>query len=290
MSDLRSEPVFVGKAILADNKLTLDGVACEVRDSLQLASFLQTTSAIIATALATVFDAEVGELVFPSGRVGEFRVNGVEPWEQYSSAALSFRLDPANSKVVTGWCALLCAYARLFPGQSFEPGAIETAWYISTKAYKAAEASPEAVMGWDRYEAMVRTLGGAILRFNGDGDMRNSPWGASEPLILPAPSNMSQITALEIVGAYGGDVIITGGNARAYIGWEHAMSCVNDVQSALRPRGHCDSDYIIQLQVNGIEERFRVSSAPKGTLLRMQPRSNDSMKIVGYAAPGDALS
>lgn len=286
MSVAKSEPVFVGKARLADNKLTVDGVACEVRDSSQLASFLQTSSAIIATALATTFGAEVGELVFPRGHVGEFQITGMEPWQQYSSAVLGFRLDPNLAKVVTGWCALLCVYDQFSPDHTFEPGAIKLAWYISTKAYKAAEASPDAVSAWDKYEEWARTLEGAIARLNGTTDMRNNPWAASTPLVLPAPSNLRHVTALDLVGAYSGDVLVTGGKARSFIGFEHSMFCVNDVAHVQQPQGRGARDYLAKLQVNGVEERFRVHADEHQMVLRLQPKSIGTIKPFSPVTPG----
>lgn len=270
MSTGISEPVRVGKATLANNVLTVDGMACEVRDSSQFASFIQTTSAIIATALETAFGAEVGELVFPKGGFGEFQASGVAPWQQYSRAVLDFGTNPKLSKVIAGWCVLLCVYHRFSQDQSLEPNSIELAWYISTKAYKAAEASPKAVEDWDKYEEWARTLAGAIANLNGAVDHRSSPWAGAVALTLPAPSNMSHVTALDLVGAFGGSILVTDGKARSYVGFEHLLVCTNDVSHVQRPPGHGHNDFIANLPVNGIERRFRVHADERRMELRLQ--------------------
>lgn len=277
-----SAPIHIGRAILANNVLTVDGLEYEVRDCEQFASFIQTTSAIIATAIATAFGPETGELVFPKGGLGHFQPSEVEPWQQYSSAVLNFGSDSSLVKVIAGWCTLLCVYQEFVPDHGAEAGAIAAAWYISSKAYKAADATPEAVLAWDKYIEWTKTLEATIARLEGPIDDRQSPWAQATTLVLPAPAALGHLTALDLVGVYGGDMTIVNGAARSYIGFEHSLLCANDVGHITPKEGARSDDFRANLIVRGVERGFRVQvrelqGGGEMVVLRLLPLSPPSI-------------
>jgi hypothetical protein len=264
MNNLPADPIRVGKAILEGNKLTVDGASFSVRHRDDFASFIQNTSAVVATALATVFAADTGELVFADGGAGAFKSSDVEPWQQYSAAVLGYPSNPDLSQVITGWCALLCLHSYFIPNEHVELKAIAFARYIASSAFKAAYATPEAVRRWDLYEEFTRTTAGITARLNGTDNKPEDPWKDVVDLSLPAPVELTHLTALTLVDAFGGDVVVMGGKTWASAGSRHFMSCVDDVSHVKRPGTFCAT-----LVIGGVERRFRCQSEGDSFVVRL---------------------
>lgn len=264
MNNLPVDTFRVGKAILEGNKLTLDGAPFPVRHREDFAAFIQNTSAVVATALATVFEADTGELVFADGGAGAFQSSDVEPWQQYSAAILGYPSNPELAKIITGWCALLCLYTHFIPSEHVELKAIAFARFIASSAFKAAYATPEAVRRWDVYEESTKTTAGIIARLNGTDNKPEDPWKDVIDLSLPAPDELSHLTALTLVDAFGGDVVVMGGKTWASAGSRHFMSCVDDVSHVKRLGTFCAT-----LVIGGIERRFRCESQGDSFVVRL---------------------
>jgi hypothetical protein len=264
MNDVISEPIQIGKAVLADNKLTVDGMAYEIRHRDDFASFIQNTSAVVATALATVFPSNTGVLTFDAGEAGSLKHSDAEPWEQYSASTMGFSSDPSLANVVIGWCALLCVHSHFKPNEHVELKAIDLARYIAFEAYKAAYASPEAVQRWDLYQAQLLTVESIAARLEGTDDAPENPWDGAVDLWLPAPSGLTDLTALSLVNAFAGDIVVNDGKAWAGIGKHHFMACLDDV-SHVKGTG----TFGTKLTCGGVERRFRCDSRGNTLVLRL---------------------
>lgn len=261
-------PVQVGKAILDNNILTVNGASFDLRDQDGYASFAVTTSAIICTALATVFPADTGMLVFEHGDTGEFKNSSYEPWQQYNAAVHSIASNPSLAKVITGWCALLDFYHHFLPHTDVEPSAIALARFMASKAFKAAYATPEAVRQWHQYQALRSTEAGMIAHLEGRLEAPINPWEGAHDLALPSVTSLGELSALTIVDATCGDIIVKDGVVWASAGLRHFIDCVDDVSHIDGREGQ----FITTLKCGGVDRRFRVHATPDSMVLRMQPR------------------
>jgi len=264
MHDTSTDPIRVGKAILAGNELTVNGAPYEVRHRDDFAAFVQNTSAVVATGLATVFAADTGELIFDDSGAGAFSASGVEPWQQYSAAVLGYASDPSQANVIIGWCALLCLHSHFKPNEHVELKAIAFARYIAFTAFKAANATAEAVLRWDEYEALPVTIAGVAARLNGVDNAPENPWKDAIDLSLPAPGDLTHLSALTLVDAFGGDILVKGGKALAGAGPRHFICCLDDV-SHVKGTG----TFGTKLICGGVERRFRCESDGDEIVLRL---------------------
>ena len=222
------EPFHVGQTLLANNQLTRNGMHRNLMDSHDFAAFVLNTSAVIGTAISQVFP-DNGELKFTDKGEGRFVATAIEPWIQYSAAATSLRTDPALANVIIGWCALLSVHSHFLSTEHVEPKAIAFARYIASKGFKSAFVTPEDIRIWDDICAWPTTITDAISRLERSGIVRQSPWSKATELSLPTPPTLNHLTALDLINAFGGYILVVNGSAWAMAGSHHFIKCVDNV-------------------------------------------------------------
>lgn len=271
-------PIPVGKLQLARNALTQDGLPYVVRDSDQFWSFVRTTSAVISTALANVFNSQAGTLVMGKSRTWTFEITGVEPWEQYSAALMKRHDKSRQAGVIAAWCALLSLHQRFCPVGHVEPEAIAFADYITSTAYKAADASPEAVKRWDEFQAWASTVEGAIAGLNGSEPCVQDPWAGAVVSTLPPVPGLKHLSALQLAACYECDTVVTSGKAYSCIGQYHTVQCQDDVSEALELDDRGLGTFSEILRCGGAERRFRVDAQEGQVVLSLMPGPSPSLQ------------
>ncbi|MCU9527483.1 hypothetical protein [Pseudomonas mosselii] len=267
----------VGKMQLTRNVLTHDGLPYVVRDSDQFWSFVRTTSAVISTALATVFDSRTGTLVMGKDRSWAFEITGVEPWEQYTAALMKRHDKSMQAGLIAAWCALLSLHQRFRPVEHVEPEAIAFADYITSTAYKAADASPEAVQRWDEFQAWASTTEGAIAGLDGSEPCVPDPWAGAVASTLPPVPGLKHLSALQLAACYECDTVVTGGKAYSCIGQYHTIQCQDDVSEALELDDRGLGGFSEILRCGGVERRFQVDAEEGQVVLRPMPVTTQSL-------------
>lgn len=245
--------VRVGQATLFQNELKVGSKPYSLNHRKDFAAFALMTSAVVGTAISTLFPADTGILAFGDGVTGSLHP-GIEPWQQYANAAMVCGSDLAQAKVVIGWCALLDLYSHLVPSPSVDQDAVALARYIASVGFKAAYASLEDVEAWFEYQALKSTPQGFKAFMEGTLEQPPDPWAGAFDLVLPAAVSLKPISALEVIEQTNGDIVLCDGGAKASAGTHHLIECTDDVSPVERR----SRDYCIALSRGGSDYRFRV--------------------------------
>lgn len=253
-------PVRVGKATLENNQLFVGGKEHDLRHSGDFTTFVQTTAALVATAISAVFPDNTGSLIFGDGSVGEIRAEGVTPWQQYSNAVHLCASDLSQSKVIIGWCALLDLYSHILPVSDLESDAVAIARYVATVGFKAAYASSEVYSAWFAYQQI-----GLVERMEGLLVEPANPWAAAHDLWLPAINTVGEFSALTVIEATSGDIFLKNGSACAGAGLHHFIEVTNDIPA----NNHLKGDSVTSFVVSGEMRKFRVFNDGESLSFRM---------------------
>lgn len=262
-------PIHIGKAILAENRLTVQGAPYKLHTHTDFAKFVVATSAIVCTALATMFKAGTGLLVFKNGVYGTLQAESAEPWQQYNGAAHAVAAKHEEAKVIIGWCALLSLYNKLLPNPHVEIEAVAIAHYIASEGFKAAYATEECVDKWLKYEAYISTHAGFIASMEGLVDKPDNPWDKAQDLSLPAIPALGNFTALDIICLTLGDIIVTNGSALASAGVRHFIQCADAFDHIERKQG----PFMVKIEHAGKQRSFRaqVNALVNGEEMVLRP-------------------
>lgn len=246
-------PVRVGQATLFQNELKIGSKLYSLHHRKDFAAFALLTSAVVGTAISTLFPADTGVLEFGDGVTGRLHP-GIEPWQQYANAAMVCESDLAQAKVVIGWCALLDLYSHLVPSPSVDQDAVALARYIASVGFKAAYASLEDVEAWLEYQALKSTPQGFKAFMDGTLEQPPDPWAGAFDLVLPAVVTLKPLSALEIIEQTNGDIVLSDSGAKASAGAHHLIECTDDVSPVERR----SRDYCVALKRGGSDYRFRI--------------------------------
>ncbi|MBI6885114.1 hypothetical protein [Pseudomonas putida] len=260
--------VLIGKAVLSNDGLHVDGEEVNIWHSGQFLALIFTTQVLISEALRSSFSADFGSLE-PSGGVLKL-VPGGTPWEQYIAATLEAKNNHDACRIIAGWCLMLALLAESGGVSEAHNQAYLVARYIADDASRAMFVDQVELERWLAWRQSCDPFAGELAQLAHEDRRPPNPYHTSASVLVPWVAEFGQFLPINFA-KQGSDITVTEEHACVSAGsihFVHGKSALSQIIT----RKSDESHYIQEVDDDGVLLRFRSSTRGGTTILRLLPR------------------
>jgi hypothetical protein len=194
--------ILLGKAILTEDSLAIDGQIIELMDHIDFKAFVLNTQAQVATTLAIMFDDDSREMYLADDRQTLLFRPGEGAESQYIHLSLAYNGEPEIARILIGWCVQAYAMAKTKGSVGTCFGDTTAVSYIAKNAWRAAFISPTKAQAYRQALADWSTLSAEqqiIANLEGTAPRLQDPRSDVSCGVHPWPFSQSSITLFDLI-------------------------------------------------------------------------------------------